>query len=181
MKVIIIGVPGVGKTSVANGMATAGWKLVVFGDLMLAEAKRKFGVADRDEMRSRINVTGYKRLQMAAARRIALMRGKVLVDTHGTILKEGWYYPGLPMKQLLAMKVDGLVVIEADEKDIKARRDRDKGKRKREGDILQHQQTNKEFAAAYAALAGIPVIYVANHEGKLAETIEAVKKACEHL
>lgn len=181
MKIAITGVPGVGKTSVAEGLKNLGYKRVSYGTLMFEVAKDRFNVIDRDHMRQSIKVSDYKKLQSETAKQISNMKGKIIVDTHTSILKKDWYYPGLPRVQLKAMGLDGIVVIEANQEDIQKRRDMDKGKRKREGDIETQQNINKMFSVAYSAISGVPVIFIKNHHNKLDEAIEAVKKACEHL
>lgn len=181
MRLIITGVPGVGKTSVANGLAKYGWEKVNFGSVMLEVAKENYGVKDRDQMRKTIKVEDYKKIQLAAAKKIAEMPGDILVDTHCSILKERWYYPGLPMGQLLTLDASGLIVIEADKKSIALRREHDKNKRDRGGEIEEHQQMNRHLAGAYGAIACIPVLFVENKQGKLEQTVETIKDSIEHL
>ncbi|HET6730621.1 MAG TPA: AAA family ATPase, partial [Nitrososphaeraceae archaeon] len=70
-RLIIVGVPGVGKTTVISkaseilnqrGLTT---RVVVFGSLMFENAK-KLGVMDRDSMR-KLSVNAQRRLQEMAA------------------------------------------------------------------------------------------------------------------
>ncbi|MBR9681331.1 MAG: adenylate kinase [Candidatus Altiarchaeota archaeon] len=181
MKIIVTGVPGVGKSSVVKGLVEDGWRLIGFGTIMLEIAKEKHGINDRDEMRRKLKVSEYREVQIAAAKKIAEMDGKVLVDTHASIINSGWYYPGLPMNQLLSLKADGILVVEADPKELQLRRKKDAGIRKRDEFPFEMQDINRYFVSAYSAISGAPVFFIKNREGKLEDSIEAVKKACESL
>ncbi|HEY7508477.1 MAG TPA: AAA family ATPase, partial [Nitrososphaera sp.] len=85
-RAIIVGIPGVGKTTVITRAAELLSKkrkatVVTYGTLMFEEAK-KIGVKSRDDMR-KLPVAKQKKLQETAARRIARMRDSVvIVDTH---------------------------------------------------------------------------------------------------
>lgn len=181
MKLIVTGVPGAGKTSVVKGLVEKGWKLVNFGSVMLEIAGKKYGIADRDEMRKKIKIQDYKKIQAEAAGRIAGIGGDILVDTHAGIAKNGWHYPGLPMDQITLIKPDGILVIEASLEDIRKRREKDKGMRKRDDFPDDMQEMNRYYVTAYSVITGAPVFYVRNKQGRLAEAIEAVKKACRDL
>jgi adenylate kinase len=73
-RVVVVGVPGVGKTTVitqaAEQLNQIGSKtqVMVFGSLMLDEAK-KMSIGERDEMR-KLSVTA-SQLQVMAAKRIS--------------------------------------------------------------------------------------------------------------
>ena len=101
-RAIIVGIPGVGKTTViarAAEMLSQKHKttLVTYGTLMFEEAQ-KMGVKSRDEMR-KLPVGEQRKLQETAARRIADMKDDVvIVDTHLFISTGEGYYPGLPMR-----------------------------------------------------------------------------------
>ena len=76
-RVVVVGVPGVGKTTVITkaaerlNQAGSNTKVMVFGSLMLDEAK-KMGVKDRDEMR-KLSVNTQRRLQEMAAKDISVV------------------------------------------------------------------------------------------------------------
>ena len=180
MKVIITGAPGVGKSSVAKGLERHGWTLVTFGSIMFEIARKRHGITSRDQLRSEIKVSDYKKIQLKTADTIARMKGRVLIDTHASMFKRGWFYPGLPGEQLKRIKPDGFVVVEAGEKDLAKRRKEDKG-RKRDDFPDNFQDINRYYMSAYSAITGAPVLYVENRQGKLEATIEAVKKALDFL
>jgi Archaeal adenylate kinase len=51
MKIVVTGVPGVGKSTVMNGVCEKlNYRIMNFGDVMLEKGK-EFGVKNRDEIR----------------------------------------------------------------------------------------------------------------------------------
>ena len=103
-RAIIVGIPGVGKTTLITRAAEMlnqkrKTTVVIFSTIMFEEAK-KMGLRNRDEMR-RMTVEDQRRLQDLAAQRITEMKDDiVLIDTHLFINTEEGYYPGLPMRLL---------------------------------------------------------------------------------
>ena len=86
-RIIIVGIPGVGKTSVislVNGALNhKGYQttVAVFGTIMFEEAK-KIGLKNRDELR-KLSIRDQQHLQEMAAKRIAAMNDDiVIIDTH---------------------------------------------------------------------------------------------------
>jgi len=81
-KIVIVGIPGVGKTSVVNKIAeklnqqNKSVSVHSFGTVMFEEAK-KSGVQSRDELR-KLNVEQQKNLQKKAAETIASSSSVVL-------------------------------------------------------------------------------------------------------
>ena len=100
-KVVIVGIPGVGKTSLVTKLVeliTKQNKTVgvhSFGTVMLEEAMKN-GIKDRDELR-KLAIGKQKELQKMAAEDIAKLQDDVvLIDTHAFISTKSGFYPGLP-------------------------------------------------------------------------------------
>ena len=174
MKVIVVGVPGAGKTSVSKGLEAYGWTVVTFGTFMFEMAKKEYGITHRDHMRIKIKADDYKKLQEKAAKEIAKLKGKIVIDTHLSIKKPEGYYPGLPENVLKKLQPDAMILVEADGKEIDLRREKDAGERIRSGDSTEHQQVNRYFAAACSVISCIPVSFINNKQGKLNETVEKI-------
>ena len=181
MKVLMLGVPGVGKTSVVNGVAGHGFEVVNFGTVMFEVARDMGLVKDRDEMRTRIPTEKYKEIQKKAAERIAAMQGRCIIDTHASILKPEGYYPGLPFEVITALKPSAIIIIEADPAEVEARRQKDAGVRKREGDVAEHQLVNRYFASVYSVLTSAPLAFVQNRQGKLEEAVQQVLSCLKNV
>lgn len=182
-RAIIVGIPGVGKTTVINRAAEMLNErrkaiVVVFGTIMFEEAK-KLGLKNRDEMR-KMPVEEQKRLQEMAAQRIAEMRDDiVLVDTHLFINTKEGYYPGLPMRLLNIMKPTNLVMVAADAEEIADRR---KADQTRQRDIISAENIQKELdisrmmVASCSILTGAPFAIIVNNDGKVEEAAANIAK-----
>ena len=100
-KVIITGVPGVGKTTVVNEALKkleregVKYKSINFGTFMFEVAKSDNVVQDRDQMRT-LDRAVQKHLQKRAAQEIAKVTGNVLIDTHASVKTPKGYLAGLP-------------------------------------------------------------------------------------
>lgn len=179
-KVIITGVPGVGKTTVIN---TAMEKLqsegthyqnINFGSFMFEVAEAEGLAKDRDEMR-KLDRTVQKRLQKLAAEKIAAIDGNVIVDTHASVKTPNGYLAGLPEWVITAIMPDVLVIVETDDDQILLRRMSDETRiRDMEGakGIAEHQMMNRAFGASYATLTGCTVKYITNADFLLDKAVE---------
>jgi adenylate kinase len=181
-KVIITGVPGVGKTSVITDtlqkLADEGtsYQSINFGSFMFEVAKAKNLVQDRDEMR-KLTKDEQKALQRDASQQIAKIDGNVLIDTHASVKTPAGFLPGLPEWVLRDLMPDMVVLVEADDDQILRRRLSDASRiRDIEGSrsIRDHQEFNRSVAASYAMLTGCTVLYVENADFLLDKSVEAL-------
>lgn len=162
MKVVLTAVPGAGKSTIIRkiGELRGDILTVNFGDMMFEVAKTRFGIVDRDQMRSRLSAEEYGLVQTSAAKKIAEMKGEIVVDTHCSILTSRGYYPGLPEEVLKQLEPQVIILLEYDPEEIAARRGKDRESSERTGREVEtgeaielQQQMNRSFAAAYATLA----------------------------
>jgi adenylate kinase len=169
-KVIITGVPGVGKTTVVNEALKKikeegiEYKSINFGTFMFEVAKNDNIVQDRDQMRT-LDRTVQKRLQQRAAQAISQIPGNVLIDTHASVKTPKGYLAGLPEWVLREIMPDTVVLVETFDDQILLRRLTDETRsRDKEGSrsIAEHQEFNRSIAAAYAMLTGCTVKIVIN-------------------
>jgi adenylate kinase len=169
-KVIITGVPGVGKTTVINealkNLKTEGveYQSINFGSFMFEVAKKDNIVRDRDQMRT-LDRAVQKRLQQRAAQAIAQVSGNVLIDTHASVKTPKGYLAGLPEWVLREIMPDIIVLVETDNDQILMRRLTDETRsRDKEGSrsIAEHQEFNRSIAAAYAMMTGCTIRMITN-------------------
>jgi adenylate kinase len=176
MRMVVSGVPGVGKTSVMEGVAEKkNLAIVNYGTVMFQVAKSLDLVEHRDDIR-KLSVEKQRDIQETAAQKIFEM-GDVIVDTHCTIKTPGGYYPGLPEWVLKKLKPDRIVLVEATASEIATRRGKDKSRtRDKEGEkeIEEHQAINRYVAMAYATFTGASVKIVYNHDNGLEEAVREV-------
>jgi adenylate kinase len=179
-KVIITGVPGVGKTTVVNEALKkikeegVEYKSINFGTFMFEVAMNDKIVQDRDQMRT-LDRAVQKRLQQRAAQAIGQVPGNVLIDTHASVKTPKGYFAGLPEWVLREIMPDSIILVETDEDQILMRRLTDETRsRDKEGarSIAEHQQFNRSIAAAYAMLTGCTVKIVINADFLLERAAE---------
>lgn len=181
-RAIIVGIPGVGKTTVITRAAEllsskkGKAKVVTYGTLMFEEAK-KLGVKSRDDMR-KLPVAKQKKLQETAARRIARMRDAVvIVDTHLFISTQEGYYPGLPMRLITIMNPTNLIMVAADPHQIAERRKNDPTRQRDAASpeaIKNDLDFSKMMLASCSILTGAPFAIVVNDDGKVEEAARGI-------
>jgi adenylate kinase len=179
-RVIITGVPGVGKTTVVNGalknLEDEGlvYQTLNFGTTMFEVAQKEGTVKDRDEMR-KLDKKTQKRLQKLAAQALAKEKGNVIIDTHASIKTPNGYLAGLPEWVLRELMPDTIVLVETNEDQILLRRLTDETRtRDLEGSygIAEHQQFNRAIAAAYSLVTGCTIKYITNADNLLEKAVE---------
>ena len=182
-RAIIVGIPGVGKTTLITRAAEMlnqkrKTTVVIFGTIMFEEAK-KMGLKNRDEMR-KMSVEDQRRLQDLAAQRITEMKDDiVMIDTHLFINTDEGYYPGLPMRLLNIMKPTNMVMVAADPGEIAERR---KSDQTRQRDIASAENIQKELdisrvmVASCSILTGAPFAIIMNNDGQMGEAAANIAK-----
>ncbi len=181
-KVVVTGVPGVGKTTVINGamekLAAEGiaYEAVNFGTFMFDVARKENLVANRDEMR-KLGKDVQKRLQQAAASEIAAKSAdaNIIIDTHSSVKTPTGFLAGLPEWVLRELMPDIVVLVETDPDQILMRRLGDESRvRDMEGAraIAEHQEFNRSVSSAYAMYTGCTIKIVRNENFLLEKGIE---------
>ena len=187
-RVIIVGIPGVGKTSIVSLVAEKlnikelKATVAVFGTVMLEEAV-KIGVKNRDELR-KLSLAEQRQLQEMAAKRIAQIKDSiVIIDTHLFIKTIDGYYPGLPMHVLDIIKPTHFVMVVAEAGEIVKRRKADKS---RDRDIVSTKDIHYELdilrvmVASCSMLTGSPFIVIRNNDNKIENAVlDIVKVLCD--
>ncbi|MBI5228354.1 adenylate kinase [Candidatus Micrarchaeota archaeon] len=171
--IIVMGLPGAGKSSVLNSLKNASgfdYKIQNYGDLMLEIEKEKFGIKDRDEMR-KLPIEKQKLAQKLVAKALAKEKGKFILDTHCSVATPNGYFPGLPFELLKQIKVDALVLITANVEEVALRRQADPSRKRDVDDVALHDQMNKSYLAAYSAFTGAPAVIITNQQGKLTDAV----------
>ncbi len=166
MRVIVTGVPGVGKSTVLNlASRKTGYKIINYGDVMMELAK-ELGIKNRDEIR-KLPIEKQREIQKLAAERIGKMEN-IFIDTHLSIKTPSGYLPGLPEWVLRAINPSMIVIIETDPEAIIKRRERDNSRYRDEDSvdtINEHQSINRSFATSCSVLTGSTVVIIKNDEG----------------
>ena len=184
-KVVIVGIPGVGKTSLVttiveklsdNGIAVS---VHSYGTMMLDEAKNA-GVNDRDELR-RLPVEKQKGLQKNTAEKISKLTDDIVfIDTHAFISTKEGFYPGLPNDVIQIIQPTHFIAISARPEEIYNRRMKDETRNR---DKVSIESIKKELAiqdsmlSTCSVLSCSPMKVILNNEGKIEEAANNVIKA----
>jgi len=184
-KIVIVGIPGVGKTTVVTKVfeilnsKNKSVSVVSFGNLMFEEALN-YGIKDRDDLR-KLSISQQQDLQKKAAERIAKLNDNVvIIDTHAFITTPAGFYPGLPDYVIKIIKPSNFISISARPEVIFNRRKQDET---RQRDLVSIDLIKKELAvqdamlSSCSVLSGSPLKTILNDEGKVEEAAMNVIKA----
>jgi len=186
-KVIVVGIPGVGKTTLVSKIVELlkskqkSVSVHSFGTVMFEEG-RKNGIKDRDELR-KLTMEQQKNLQKIAAERLSRLGDDlVIIDTHAFITTNAGFYPGLPNHVLQIIKPSNFISVSARPEEIYNRRMKDTTRNR---DQVSLESIKKELSVQEAmlsscsVLSGSPMKTILNAEGKVDEAAQAVIEAIE--
>jgi adenylate kinase len=181
---IVVGIPGVGKTTVITKtkdiLLQSGYNttVVVFGSVMLSEAK-KTGIVDRDQIR-KLSLAGQQNLQNLAADYICSVKEDlVIVDTHLFIRTPSGFFPGIPQNVIQKLKPRNLILITATPEEILARRAKDESRNR---DMVSIEEIKKELGLAISMISTISILsgsafeIVDNHQGSSEDTASFIAR-----
>jgi adenylate kinase len=184
-KVVIVGIPGVGKTSLVTRIVELlnGDKqrasVHSYGSVMMNEAENN-NISDRDNLRH-LPVSQQKELQKQAAKKISeLTDDVVFIDTHAFISTKEGFYPGLPNHVIQVLEPTHLIAISARPEEIYNRRMKDDTRNR---DKISIEAIKKELAvqdamlSSCSVLSGSPMKVILNNEGKIDEAANNVIEA----
>ena len=184
-KVVVVGIPGVGKTTVVSKVVeklnalNKSVSVHSFGTVMFEEAKEN-GLKDRDDLR-KLTVEEQKNLQKKAAEKIAEHQENiVIIDTHAFISTKEGYYPGLPHYVIQILKPTHFIAVSAKPDEIYNRRTND-DTRDRDiisiGSIKEELDVQDAMLSSCSVLSGSPMKVVLNTEGKVEEAADSIINA----
>ncbi|MGB8449639.1 MAG: adenylate kinase [Nitrososphaeraceae archaeon] len=181
---IVVGIPGVGKTTVITKtrdiLLQSGFNttVVVFGSVMLSEAK-KMGIGDRAQIR-KLSLSGQQNLQNLAADYICSVKEDlVIVDTHLFIRTSSGFFPGIPQNVIQKLKPRNLILITATPEEILARRAKDESRNR---DMVSIEEIKKELGLAISMISTISILsgsafeIVDNHQGSSEDTASFIAR-----
>ena len=184
-KVVVVGIPGVGKTTVVSKVVeklnalNKSVSVHSFGTVMFEEAKEN-GLKDRDDLR-KLTVEEQKNLQKKAAEKIAeYQENIVIIDTHAFISTKEGYYPGLPHYVIQILKPTHFIAVSAKPDEIYNRRTND-DTRDRDiisiGSIKEELDVQDAMLSSCSVLSGSPMKVVLNTEGKVEVAADSIINA----
>ncbi len=187
MIILVVGVPGVGKTSVINESKKYlkyNFRIISVGDIIFELAKEKYGINDRDDIRKKLTVDQQEELQLEAMKKIKEMEkeGDLVLDTHLVIESYAGYIPGIIRKFAEILKPDGIALIISDPDKIFVRRLRDIQIRGRDIEELNRIEIQQNLTIYFTTIFMFEyhttVQIIENEEGLLEE---AAKKFADFI
>lgn len=178
--IIVTGIPGSGKSTVIEGALKACQNLVAVnhGNMMLSQASLQN--IDRDQLR-KLPLDQQQKFGLEAAKKIALMQGVVLIDTHAFVKTPLGFCPGIPEGILKIFNPKAIVLIECSPSIIYERRQSDSN-RKRDTETIEqidyHQQISRSLLVASSATSGALFSVIRNQnspEESSKQLIELIK------
>lgn len=181
-RVIIVGIPGVGKSTVITNtfdlLRRKGLdiKIAEFGKIMFEQAS-KFSINNRDELR-KLSIEKQQFLQEMTANSIfSYNHDIVIIDTHLFISTENGYYPGIPIKLLKILNPTHLILISAEAKEILERRKTDTTRQRdmiSEEKILNELKLAEIMIASSSIFVGCPFAIIENNDNKIIQVAEEI-------
>ncbi|MEM0139331.1 MAG: adenylate kinase [Ferroplasma sp.] len=185
MRVVISGIPGVGKSTVLDIVSKKSqYEIVNFGTLMFDMARDLDLVKSRDDIR-KLDIDTQKNLQKKASNSLGKM-DNIIIDTHMSIKSPSGYLPGLPEWVLKELMVSAYFLIESKPEEILRRRANDLTRKRDEDNIEnieEYQAMNRYYAAAYSVYSGATVKFIYNPDNypdvAAKNILEGLKNATE--
>ena len=184
-KVVVVGIPGVGKTTLVKGLAeiikthNKTVNVTNFGTIMFEVAKEN-GMQNRDELR-KLPISAQKKLQKIAAEKLSKIEDDVvIIDTHAFIRTSEGFNPGLPYYVLQIIEPTHFIIVTAKTEEIYNRRMKDETRNRDKVTITtikKELDIQSAMMSACSILSGSPLSQVQNNEGKLEEAANKIIKA----
>jgi adenylate kinase len=183
-RVIIVGIPGVGKSTVISDVHSLlsqrgiDTKIAEFGKIMFDQA-RLMSIHNRDQLR-RLSIEQQKTLQEMAANSInSLGNDVVLIDTHLFISTDNGFYPGMPIKLLNIINPTHLILITATAEEIQSRRESDNS---RQRDVISIDRIKSDLRLSESMIStssiitGCPFYMIQNNTNEIENATNAICK-----
>jgi adenylate kinase len=184
-KVVVVGIPGVGKTTLINKIVelikdnNKSVSVTNFGTIMFEVAKEN-GLHNRDELR-KLPLSEQKSLQKNAAEKLSKINDDVvIIDTHAFIRTPEGFNPGLPYHVLQIIEPSNFISVTAKTEEIYNRRMKDETRSRDKvsiATIKKELDIQSAMMSACSVLSGSPLKHVMNSEGKLDEAADQIIKA----
>lgn len=183
-RVIIVGIPGVGKstviTKVSENLSQQGIdsRIAEYGKIMFEQAKQ-LEIRNRDQLR-KLSIDQQKTLQEMTANYInSLGNDVVIIDTHMMISTDHGFYPGMPLKILNIINPTHLILITASSEEILKRRVSDST---RQRDLISVEQIKSDLRmsenmiSTSSIISGSPFYLIQNNADQVDEASNTVVK-----
>jgi len=181
---IVMGLPGVGKSSILKGaLEGRNVQVVNYGDLAIDVAKKKKIASNRDAINA-LPIKEHLELQDAVVAKLK-DTPRTILDTHAVLRrKPSGYIPGLTPSLFKKITVDALVFIDAPSDEIVARRKADPARTRPTmavGELDEIRRFSLSAISVYSASTGAPIYVVTNREGRSKDAVNALNDVLDSL
>ncbi len=187
MKYVVLGIPGVGKTSVVKGVIDkTGVNHIHWGNLSKKIAMEQGLIENIDELR-KLDVDLQRKIKMEVSKEIEKLVKKsskdILIETHAAIQTTQGYMPGFTLDEIQRVRPDVFLVIEASPEMIFQRRLKDGSRWRKDDltilDVKDSLAVTRQMAMTFAVLATATVYFVENKEGDLDYAVHKIVELIE--
>lgn len=184
--ILLTGVPGVGKTSIAKSVSeNFNIPVINFGDILFDKIQEEnIGINSVDEIRIKLKYSDYLMLQKLTAQDISKINGNKIITSHLSIDTPTGFKPGFPQEIVDILQPSIVFIIESPVAEIKERRTADDERhrnQKLENWIEFHQSYNRALASNYSFYTGNYTYPILNKQGKLKEAFEEINLVLDQL
>lgn len=182
-RIMVTGVPGVGKTTICKNPRVGDYGLLVqtFGELMLLQGREQNLIHNSSDL-AKISLEIRQKLQSSAVDRILhdAQSLPIVIDGHLLVDTPTGFVPGLPHQCVYNLDLTAIIILTAPATDIVLRRENNRAKYERLNGsggperIELHQDLLIKASLQYALLSGASLECIPNRQDEIEGTVEAL-------
>ena len=158
-------------------------KIINLGTEMLSIIKDKFGITDRDKIRT-LDDKNTIVVRDAILKKIIEAKQDTIIDTHASVKQGRRYRPGFSIDELQKVRIGAIIYIDATSDEILKRAEKDNGRQRayeNVAEIDEWRSVNISIISTFAVYLNIPIYIIYNQHGKQAEATAEVLRITREI